>query len=74
MVTMANFVTGPFLDLFGEVVKSHLKYLNIWSSFLIHIMFFVGFNQRKSFSMKLRECKEFAKIKDAKSTDIKQFG
>ena len=25
MVTMANFVTGPFLDLFGEVVNCHLK-------------------------------------------------
>ena len=25
MVTMANFVTGPFLDLFGATVYDHLK-------------------------------------------------
>ena len=28
MVTMANFVTGPFLDLFGATVYDHLKVSN----------------------------------------------
>ena len=29
MVTMANFVTGPFLDLFGLTVYDHLNITNI---------------------------------------------
>ena len=39
MVTMANFVTGPFLDLFGASVYDHLKraYGEVEDNIIIYI-------------------------------------